>query len=155
MQLRNKFPGSLSVLILLLCAGTLGAAEPGTPTGPAKNRVAGPLPTSLPWGADIRDRIPRFAPDRLLVKFRPGTAASEMGRLHRKNAAKPLREIPGIGVHVLQVPKGSVRKMQARYQANPNVDYAEPDYYRVLVIPDEGNDPGPDVGGDYCRQGIL
>ncbi|MGB5715659.1 MAG: S8 family serine peptidase [Gammaproteobacteria bacterium] len=35
----------------------------------------------------------------------------------------------------------------SQYQRNPNVEYAEPDYYRVLVIPDEGNDPEIDAGG--------
>lgn len=143
LQLTNRLSVTLTVLLAVLWAAALNAEAPGMPAGLAKNRVAGPLPTSVPWGAEIRARVPRFAPDRLLVKFRPGTAASEIGRLHRKNAAKPLHDIPGIGVHVLKVPKGSVRKKQAQYQANPNVEYAEPDYYRVLVIPDEGNDPGP------------
>jgi len=46
----------------------------------------------------------------------------------------------------MQVPKGSVEKMIAIYQANPNVEYAEPDYYRLLIVPDEGNDPAPPDG---------
>ena len=147
LQLTNRLSVTLTVLLTGLCAAPLNAAAPGMPAGLAKNRVAGPLPTSVPWGAEIRARVPRFAPDRLLVKFRPGTAAAEIGRLHRKNAAKPLREIPGIGVHVLQVPKGSVQRKLALYRSNPNVEYVEPDYYRVLVIPDEGNDPGEEAGG--------
>ncbi|MEN8204564.1 MAG: S8 family serine peptidase [Pseudomonadota bacterium] len=83
----------------------------------------------------------------MLVKFHPGTAASEIGKAHRQSGGKQLKVIPGIGVHVMQVPKGSVEKKIAIYQANPNVDYAEPDFYRVLIIPDEGNDPGPSAGG--------
>ncbi|MGD8842534.1 MAG: S8 family serine peptidase [Gammaproteobacteria bacterium] len=66
---------------------------------------------------------------------------------HRRAGARKLGEIPGIGVHVVAVPDGSVQQTIARYRSNPNVDYAEPDYYRVLVVPDEGNDPGPDAGG--------
>jgi len=147
LRLTKRFSYNVCVLHALLCATPLDAAAPGIPAAQEKNRVAGPLPTSVSWGAEIRAQIPPFAPDRLLVKFRPGTAASEISRLHRNNAARPLREIPDIDVHVLQVPKGSVRKKQARYQSNPNVEYAEPDYYRVLVVPDEGNDPGPDAGG--------
>lgn len=38
----------------------------------------------------------------------------------------------------------TVEKSVARYQANPNVEFAEPDFYRVLIIPDEGTDPGPE-----------
>jgi subtilisin family serine protease len=146
-RLTKRFSGRLSVLLALLGAASLDAAQPAAPADLAEIRVAGPLPTSVSRGADIRARVPRFAPDRLLVKFRPGTAAAEIARMHRKNAAKPLGEIPGIGVHVLQVPRGRVRNKQDQYRANPNVEYAEPDYYRVLVIPDEGNDPGPDAGG--------
>jgi subtilisin family serine protease len=91
--------------------------------------------------------VPRYAPDRVLVRFRPGTAASETGKAHRQAGGRKLKEIPGIDVHVVSVPAGSVQQKIARYRANPNVDYAEPDFYRVLIIPDEGNDPGPSAGG--------
>jgi len=95
----------------------------------------------------ILDQVPRFAPDRVLVRFRPGTAASETGKAHRQAGGQTLKEIPGIGVHVVKVPGGSVQQKIASYRANPNVEYAEPDFYRVLIIPDEGNDPGPSAGG--------
>lgn len=83
----------------------------------------------------------------MLVKFKPGAAASAIGRAHRKSGGKKLRVIPGIGVHVVEVPAGSVPGKVTQYQKNPNVEYAEPDYYRLLIIPDEGNDPGPLVCG--------
>lgn len=95
----------------------------------------------------IREQVPPYAPDRVLIQFRPGIAASEAGKVHRKVGGRKLKEIPGISVHVVKVPKGSVQQKIASYMANPNVEYAEPDYYRVLVIPDEGNDPGPSAGG--------
>ena len=95
----------------------------------------------------IRTQVPAFAPDRVLVRFRPGTAASETGKLHRQAGGRLLQEIPAIGVHVVEVPKGKVSQMVSRYARNPNVLYAEPDYNRVLIIPDEGNDPGPAAGG--------
>jgi subtilisin family serine protease len=96
---------------------------------------------------EILKRVPRYAPDRVLVRFKPGTAASETGMAHRQAGGSKLREIPGIDVHVVQVPAGTVQQKITRYRANPNVEYAEPDYYRVLIIPDEGNDPGVDAGG--------
>ena len=95
----------------------------------------------------IRDRVPRFAPDRILVRFQPGSAASETGKAHRQAGGKPLKAIPAIGVHVVEVPSGTVQQKIARYRANPTVQYAERDYYRVLIIPNEGNDPGPSAGG--------
>ena len=94
----------------------------------------------------IHRQVPDYAPDRVLVKFQPGTAASEIGKAHRQSGGKKIKVIPGIGVHVIQVPKGSVENKVAIYLANPNVEYAEPDHYRLLIIPDEGNDPGEPAG---------
>ena len=91
--------------------------------------------------------VPRYAPDRLLVKFRPGTAAPAIAEAHRRSGGRPLKLISGIGVHVVEVPVGSVQARLKAYRANPNVQYAEPDAYRLLIIPDEGNDPGPSAGG--------
>lgn len=85
--------------------------------------------------------LPRFASDRILVKFKPGTAASDIGALTSQTGATSLKTIPALGVHVLRVPRGTVTENIAVYQRNPNVVYAEPDYYRVLRIPTEGQDP--------------
>jgi subtilisin family serine protease len=55
---------------------------------------------------------------------------------------------------VIEVPAGTVQNKVARYRANPNVAYAEPDYYRVLVLPDE-EDYAPLFGGpgrDYFEE---
>jgi subtilisin family serine protease len=95
----------------------------------------------------VHEQIPPYAPDRVLVRFRPGTPAAEAGRAHRRAGGRKLREIPGIDVQVVEVPAGSVPARVAGYRANPNVEFAEPDYYRVMIIPDEGNDPGPAAGG--------
>ena len=92
---------------------------------------------------------PRFAPDKLLVKFKPGTAASAISEAHRRAGARELKTISGIGVQVIEVPAGKVLASVAAYEANPNVLYAEPDFYRVLVVPSE--EPGPTPAGqtDY------
>ena len=89
--------------------------------------------------------IPRYAPDHVLVKFKPGTSAAEMAAEHRNANAALLRILPEIGVQVMQVPKGMVEASIAAYQHNPNVLYAEPDYYRLLVVPNE--EPGPTLAG--------
>ncbi|MFC6672799.1 S8 family serine peptidase [Marinobacterium aestuariivivens] len=92
-----------------------------------------------PPGAVHSSPPPAFAPDRVLVKFKPGSAASEMAGLAKGD--RYLRTIPGIDVHVLEVPEGAVKARIALYERNPNVLYAEPDFYRILIEPDEGVDP--------------
>ena len=85
-----------------------------------------------------------FAPDTLLVAFNPGTAASEMGAAHSQAGGNVLRAIAAIGVQVVAVPNGTVLAALQRYQRNPNVTFAEPNYQRPLFLPvtTEGNEPG-------------
>ncbi len=90
-------------------------------------------------------KIPPFAPDRVLVKFKPGITASTVAEAHVQAGGKKLKTIPGIGVHVVTVPSGTVAAKVAAYKANPNVLYAEPDRYRLLVMPTE--EPGPTPAG--------
>ena len=129
-------PFVLMVLLLLVIPVRVClAGASATSSTPA---VTQPAKTSLQQKKSLIHRqIPAYAPDRVLVKFHPGTAASEIGKAHRQSGGKQMKVIPGIGVHVIQVPKGGVEKKIAIYQANPNVEYAEPDFYRVLIIPDE------------------
>ena len=139
---------------LLLCLGilvtspaSLLAAPPNNPAVAAQQSPAPPAGKALSRKQAVLAQVPRFAPDRVLVRFKPGTAASERGKAHRLAGGSKRGEIPGIDVHIVDVPVGKVQQMLTRYQANPNVEFAEPDFYRVLVIPDEGNDPGPSAGG--------
>jgi thermitase len=90
-------------------------------------------------------KAPRFAPNRVLVKFKPGTAGSAVAEAHRQAGGHTLKTIPAIGVEVVSVPAGTVLAKVAAYKANPNVLYAEPDQYRLLVTPNE--EPGPTPAG--------
>jgi subtilisin family serine protease len=112
-------------------------------------------PAALPAQGYIHTNPPPpFAPDRVLVSFKPGTAAAKIGKAHRQAGGHARTVITAIGVQVVEVPAGTVLKTLARYRANPNVAYAEPDYYHVLVIPDE-EDYSPLFGGpdrDYFAE---
>ena len=139
--------GLMAVCLLFGMVGQLWAEPPERVFSYPQHAPQKPQLTPAERDRLIRQNLPAFADDRVLVKFRPGIAAAEIGRAHRVAGGHVLDEIPAIGVHIVKVPKGSVPDRVARYTRNPNVEYAEPDYYRVLVIPDEGNDPGPDAGG--------
>lgn len=114
------------------------------------------LVQAQPVSSDPQGRPPasleRFAPDRVLVKFKPGTAAAQVAEAHRHAAALSIGNIAAIDVQVVKVPAGSVPAKVAAYQANPNVLYAEPDYHRLLVVPSEEPGPTPAGGGNYFAE---
>ncbi len=114
-----------------------------------------PALAAPPYHGPVHDAPPPpFAPDRLLVSFQPGTAAPEVAAAHRLAGGHTLKIIPGISVHVVQVPTGTVLAAIRLYQANPNVEYAEPDFNRILVVPDETSDnpQSNDFGIDYFSE---
>jgi len=82
----------------------------------------------------------RFHPEHVLVRFKPGTVASEMGAAHA--AAGRSRILHRYGsvdrLMLVEVPAGRVRHAVASYKRNPNVLYAEPDYQvRATAIPND------------------
>ena len=83
---------------------------------------------------------PTFVPDQILVKFQPGTPASEMARAHASAQSVIRDEIPQIGVQIIGLPPGlSVGQAIGFYEHNPNVEFVEPDYYvEPVLVP---NDP--------------
>jgi subtilisin family serine protease len=71
-----------------------------------------------------------YVEGQCLVKFRPGTPASEVARAHAALGSAVADSIPQIGVQVVTLPPGlSVGRAVGLYQHNPNVEFAEPDYY--------------------------
>ena len=144
---KKELVAAFFLCVLVSDPAGLRAAPPANQSATAQHSSAGALNQALSHARLIRSQVPRYAPDRVLVRFLPGTAASEIGKAHRQAGGVEVQEIPHIGVHVVKVPGGTVPKKIAAYRANPNVVYAEPDFYRLMIVPDEGNDPGPDNGG--------
>ena len=116
---------------------------------------AAPVAAQAPVGggeAASRPLPPPFAPDQVLVAFRPGLAGAEVAQAHAAAGARVLKRFAAIGVELVAVPAGSVQATMAFYQRNPNVRYAEPNYYRPLVLPTEGRDPPDALDIDYFTQ---
>ena len=87
---------------------------------------------SLCWAAE-------FAPGQILVKFKPGTPMSAMAQIHRQNGSRFLDEIPQIGVQKVTARRGWELAQARKYAANPNVEFAEPDYFVEPAL--SPNDP--------------
>lgn len=92
-------------------------------------------------------QLPEIVSDQVIVAFEPGVSGLEVASAHSQAGTTPLRRVDAIGAVVAQVLSGDVPAAVAAYSRNPNVRYAEPNYLRPLVIPDEGTDP--QLGIDY------
>lgn len=97
---------------------------------------------------------PPFRDGEVLVGFRPGTSASAASDAHRQVGGQVLQSLGGIDVHLVGVTHGTVAQAVAAYRGNPHVRFAEPNYVRVMILPEEGQDPPPPfgLGIDYLRE---
>jgi thermitase len=90
----------------------------------------------------------RFVPGEILVKFRPGVTADAKADAHRLAGGTPRSEIARTGVQLVSVPAGDQSAAMVRYERNPNVLYAEPNFIRSVPTPTATLVPTV-VPGDY------
>ncbi len=97
--------------------------------------------------------IPIFAPDKVVVAFKPGTPAEAKKAAHTGAGARVIRTHAAFNADLVNVGHGKVMDKIAIYQRNPNVDYAQPNYYYTLhELPDEGDDPDVCSGQSFDEQ---
>ena len=90
--------------------------------------------------------IPEYVGNQVIVAFRPGASANAIAEAHRQAGASPMHSIGAIDAVVVNTNNRSVPATVAVYERNPNVRYAEPNYLRLMIMPDEGSDPNPPIG---------
>jgi len=76
-----------------------------------------------------------FVTGQILVKFRPGIAASVQADAHRQAGGQQIAEISRTRIQLVSVAAGDERGAIARYLRNPNVIFAEPNHIRRLDVP--------------------
>ncbi|MGA1531406.1 MAG: S8 family serine peptidase, partial [Kiritimatiellia bacterium] len=89
--------------------------------------------------AALASSAPR-SPNSILVKFREGASSSSARRsVHTAKASQVIRTFDVLRTDVVEIPKGqTVTETIAAYEANPDVEYAEPNYiYRLSNVPDD------------------
>jgi hypothetical protein len=140
--------GAFGLLAALVVAVSLVAAvyeraadarqAPVSETGPDTRQppVAPPPAAEAPPAAGV----PECVPDQLLVKFRPG---ADPAAVAARYGATPTGSVVGLDVHVLLVPAGTVPQMVATFEADPDVEYAEPN--GIARVPE-----APPVSGQPC-----
>jgi thermitase len=115
-----------AALLIVLCAA-LGSSH-GSP-------VRG-LRVERPVAARRR---PRYAADRVLVRFRPGISGAYADGLLRSYGFPVVHGIPAIGVYSVQTASGvSVPETLAMLRRNGDIELARPDYRaRLADIPND------------------
>lgn len=104
------------------------------------------LPSYSALAQQMRPSVPAYVADQVIVAFEPGTSAVAIADAHRQATASPLRNFNAIGAVLVRTGRRSVSSVVTSYMQNPNVRYAEPNYLRVMIIPNEGQDPPPPFG---------
>lgn len=140
--------GRVGVVVLLLAAAVAGLAltaraqqsapEPATATlASATPGVVAPVVVA-PDGAGrpVVEPSPQVcAPDRILVKVRPGVDAAA---LIARYGGTIVQTIVGIDVQAVAVPYGTGQQAIDALSADPDVVYAEPDQ----IVTAQGSSPG-------------
>lgn len=75
----------------------------------------------------------RFATDQVLVKFKPTLSAEMREATVAAYQSRKIKRIPRLDIYQLQIPEDlSVEEMLSLLERNPDVEYAEPNYYRHI-----------------------
>ena len=74
-----------------------------------------------------------YVAGEVLVKFKPNVSRIEAQSLHKRLGSKILKYFERINVDLVKIKEGwTVEKAIEVYQVEPNVEYAEPNYYRRI-----------------------
>jgi subtilisin family serine protease/PKD repeat protein len=81
-----------------------------------------------------------FSEDSIIVKFKPGASEAGKEKLHRQHGAKAAKKFARLRMQHVKLKKGmAVEDALKAYRADPDVEYAEPNYLvKALATP---NDP--------------
>jgi len=127
----------LSVALFLAACGTEKAADISSDTSTAVRSSSGVTAQSIISKMDNAD----YKEGELLVKFKSGVSASSALKMHKSLGASVTKKfaiVPNLE-HVV-LPEGvSVKDAIEQYMADPNVEYAEPNYIKKAsqVIPND------------------
>jgi subtilisin family serine protease len=148
----HKTLGAVFILLLwtITCnAGFITENQPvkteGSRAEPFKRPLFSPkelkkkYENSTPANSGSVKKPSKYRDRELIVKFR--NTASEAGKknLHQKHGSVRLKEFPSLRLHHVKLKKGlTVAEAIKEYQADPDVEYAEPNYLvSSLALPND------------------
>jgi len=71
----------------------------------------------------------KFAPDRLLVKYKMYVPQNMKKAMLAENEAYEIGEISQIGVKILKVPEHALEKVESAFRNNDAVEFVEKDFF--------------------------
>lgn len=90
---------------------------------------------SINEGLPFSSRKTQYAPDQVLVRFRPSLSIQAVRDTVEAYEAKVLKKIPRIDVYLLQIPKGTtVEEMLYVLRQNPDVEYAGANHKAYIAV---------------------
>ena len=76
---------------------------------------------------------PGYVAGEILVKFKASVSRTEAESFHKHCGSKILKHFKGINADLVKIKKGwTVLEAIEAYRADPNVEYAEPNYTRGI-----------------------
>ncbi|AXY08564.1 peptidase S8 [Bacillus thuringiensis LM1212] len=91
-----------------------------------------------------------YVPNQLIVKFKDSPSFNSIQNFHTSLGATVLSKDDTLGFEVVQFNKGTVQEKMKAYKNNPDVEYAEPNYYfHAFWTPND-----PYFGSQYGLQKI-
>jgi len=118
---------------------------------------------SLNGGLPLRLEGPRFAPDQVLVRFKPELKTQLIEGTLNRYGAETIKRISQLNIYQVKIPAWTtVEEMAYALSRNPDVDYAGPNYFaRIAVTPNDAlfryqyalNNTGQDIGAPGSPSG--
>ena len=123
-----------TLVVLVLCSFIMG-------TVPISVLAQQNSPDNLIFeheGPDLPSGV-EYVTGELIVKFNPEVLNNEIANINSKHGTSVKYTSPHAGFKILHIPKGkTVPEMVEKYNRNPNVEYAEPNYIaRASMVPND------------------
>lgn len=141
----RRYIGIFAVAAVVLTAGFLAAQEPA----PSQTPPDGPKPETRVLAPPQPDKAQpalnkgTYEAGQILVKIKDNAPASSIEGLNHENGARLEEKIPHHRVSLVDLPAGlSVNEAIQSYEADPDVEYAEPNYeVTTAMMAPAPNDP--------------
>jgi len=135
--------GAMTVAGILLL-GSLGGAEEQGPSDGEQGAVKGTVESVRDANLGLNSAVgSMYVPGEVFVKFKPDVTPHRKESFRASMRAVKKRDYDTIGVqHLLLPPDMSVEEAVALYRSHPDVEYAEPIYFRQLMATPNDTDFG-------------